>query len=496
MRIKNWKRKIAFALFLVMLITLCAVLPKKAIATETVRFTANSSKSELVRGEIVTYTVDMSQNVSGAGLDLEFSYDDSILELQEITRGDIFNDAAVSDLNDTIAGRIHAVIVNNSILANGSVFSVTFKVKDSAKGAVSAKISKVELINDDYEDVDHKIDNNTLSVNVIVLAESISLNKSNLTLEKGKTEKLIATVLPADSNEIVSWSSNNASVVSVDNDGVITAKEVGNAMITAQVGNHKAQCLVTVNTNIGEQEPSIEESNSSTEEQKPSTEESDSSTEEIDPSTEESDPSTEGQKPSTEESKPSTEESKPSKEEQKPSIEKSKSTAEDKKTYVEEKSSSMLKEESTTKEKTTEISSTDMLERAIVFDKTIFEMKVGTSDELKIICDSENILNKKDIVWSSSDSNVISVEDGKLMAKKAGTAIITATVGDESISCSIVVKEEEMMKNTIVSDSKMKKTGNKSKMMLFGGIMIGVIGILYILYFLVRKMNRKKRNER
>ena len=78
---------------------------------------------------------------------------------------------------------------------------------------------------------------------------SVALNKTELTLEVGDTATLTATVLPEDAeNKAVTWKSNNPAVVAVDNNGKVTAKTAGTAVITVTTddGNKTATCTVTV----------------------------------------------------------------------------------------------------------------------------------------------------------------------------------------------------------------------------------------------------------
>ena len=87
----------------------------------------------------------------------------------------------------------------------------------------------------------------TCEVDVTAAVTSVALNKTTLTLDKGKSETLKATVLPEDATDkTVTWSSSNASVASVDQNGKVTAKLGGNATITAKVGDKTATCAVTV----------------------------------------------------------------------------------------------------------------------------------------------------------------------------------------------------------------------------------------------------------
>ena len=74
---------------------------------------------------------------------------------------------------------------------------------------------------------------------------SVKLDKTSLTLTKGKTYTLKTTV--TGTNKTVSWSSSNSSVASVDKNGKVTAKAKGTATITAKVDGVSASCKVTVN---------------------------------------------------------------------------------------------------------------------------------------------------------------------------------------------------------------------------------------------------------
>ena len=65
----------------------------------------------------------------------------------------------------------------------------------------------------------------------------------------GKTLILTPTFNPTNAtNKIVTWSSSNESVATVDNAGKVTPKKVGSTIITvtSQDGNKKATCTVTV----------------------------------------------------------------------------------------------------------------------------------------------------------------------------------------------------------------------------------------------------------
>lgn len=90
--------------------------------------------------------------------------------------------------------------------------------------------------------------NVTVKAPTVVNVQSISLNKTNLTMEKGKSETLVATITPLNStNKVVKWTSSNMNVAVVGNDGKVTIVGEGTATITAKTedGGKTATCQVT-----------------------------------------------------------------------------------------------------------------------------------------------------------------------------------------------------------------------------------------------------------
>ena len=81
-----------------------------------------------------------------------------------------------------------------------------------------------------------------------VSAVSVSLNKNNLLMTVGDTEKLTATILPENVDDnTLEWYWSDAGVVNIDENGNVTAIKAGTADITVKTVNGKsAVCNVTV----------------------------------------------------------------------------------------------------------------------------------------------------------------------------------------------------------------------------------------------------------
>lgn len=81
---------------------------------------------------------------------------------------------------------------------------------------------------------------------IAIPATNIELDAFSKTMTVGDKAKLTATVKPADTTDKVTWKSNNDKIVSVDENGNITALAVGKTEVIATAGSVSAQCTITV----------------------------------------------------------------------------------------------------------------------------------------------------------------------------------------------------------------------------------------------------------
>lgn len=85
-----------------------------------------------------------------------------------------------------------------------------------------------------------------------IYVKSVSIDKSIVTMVEGNKVKLNAVVAPSSAtNKNVNWTSSNNSVVTVDGNGVVTAHNLGDAIVTATTkdGNKTAVSNITVKEN-------------------------------------------------------------------------------------------------------------------------------------------------------------------------------------------------------------------------------------------------------
>lgn len=83
----------------------------------------------------------------------------------------------------------------------------------------------------------------------VVFVDGVSINESNVEIKNSKQLQLEAKISPENAtNKNVRWKSSDINIASVDSNGLITAKEIGSATITATTidGGYMAECIVNI----------------------------------------------------------------------------------------------------------------------------------------------------------------------------------------------------------------------------------------------------------
>ncbi len=136
------------------------------------------------------------------------------------------DNAADKTVTWTSSNKNVATVSNGKITAKGAgTATITAKTSNGKKATCKVTVKNPKTVN----------------------PTSVKLSKTSVTLNKGKTTTLKATVNPSNAtNKKVTWKTSNSKVATVSN-GKITAKAAGTATITAQTANgKKATCKVTV----------------------------------------------------------------------------------------------------------------------------------------------------------------------------------------------------------------------------------------------------------
>ncbi|MBR2066765.1 MAG: Ig-like domain-containing protein, partial [Solobacterium sp.] len=256
-----------------------------------------------------------------------------------------------------------------------------------------------------------------------VAVSGLSLNKSTMTLTKGNSDKLIATVTPQNATDkTVTYTSSNPSIVTVDHEGNVVAKNAGNATITATTndGNKTATCAITVNN------PTISVTNVSLNKNATVLTEGDS--EQLSVTIEPANATNKNLTWSTSNANVA------------------KIDASGKITAISEGTAIITVKTQdgnhtatcnvTVKAKTIPVTS-------ISLNKTTSTLKEGSTEQLIATITPNNATNKG-ITYSSSNTSVATVDqNGLVTAKKSGTATITATTldGAKTASCKYTINQ-------------------------------------------------------
>lgn len=243
-------------------------------------------------------------------------------------------------------------------------------------------------------------------VTVSVNTESITLDKTTLSLSVGETAQLTATVKPDDATDkTVAWSSSDESVAKVDN-GKVTALKSGKATVTAECGGRTAECAITVTVPVSS--ITLDKTTLSLAVGETATL---AATVKPDDATDKTVAWS-------------------SSDESVASVDNGKVTAlKSGKATITAKSGG----------KTAECAVTVAVPvSSITLDKTALSLAIGETATLTATVKPDDATDKT-VVWSSSDESIAKVDNGKVMALKIGSAIVTATAASFSVSCNVTV---------------------------------------------------------
>lgn len=215
--------------------------------TLTVETVENAS-----RGDEVTVSVVASEAENIGAMTVRIGYDETALEYVSHQGNNLPNGDGANMVHNSTSNWIQYSVTSSmgawSSDDGMTLFTMTFKVLDSASGLSSLEINTSNLVVStyNYDTVVPTIVNG--GVNVIVPLTGIQLDSTDVSITNVETKQLAVITTPSDATDATSttWKSSNTSVATVDENGLITAVSNGTTTITAKVGSYTASCTVTV----------------------------------------------------------------------------------------------------------------------------------------------------------------------------------------------------------------------------------------------------------
>lgn len=380
-------------------------------------------------GDTVNVSFSVASTIEVLEAQLDFAYDNTKLEFVSIAD----NTGSATLVSSTKPSVAYLDMTGaTTTLSQGKVATATFRILDGATGTATVS---AELLYSDLDD-NYLAANASSTVTVKVAAESISLDKTTLSLDRGSKATLVATVTPANTTEEVVWSSSNTAVATVNNVGEVTAVGAGSATITAKVGNKSAKCTVNVlapitKVTLDKTEMTLVKGQT-------------------------------GELKVTYEPLVTTDVTTPVWNSLKPEV----ATVKDGIVTAVSAGTATITVKVGNITTACTVTVTDVPLEGIEINKDDFELPVGESETLSIIYNPENTTDAKDVTWVSSNSEVVKVENGKVTALKIGTATITARVGNHTDTVVITVPEVLIEGITLTAEKTKLEVGGTTQLTL------------------------------
>ena len=343
----------------------------------------------------------------------------------------------LTTLDDLQADRVEIVAAIADVKITASTIVKEIYVTDKGYGRIdlSGTIGKLQADNAITVKGSGRIDEKSGKVEVTedvkIGVTSVTLDKTDLTLDVNDTEKLTVTVNPNDAtNKTVTWKSDKPEIVEVDSNGNVTAKAAGTATITATVDGKSVSCKVTVNGQTTVPVASVE-LNQTTLELIAGKEATLTATVKPDDATNKTVTwSSNNETVATVDNN-------------------GKVTA---KAAGEATITAKVGDKQATCN--VKVTAADVAVESVTLNQSSLELVAGKEATLTATVKPDNATNRT-VAWESNATNVATVDNnGKVTAKAEGTAIITAKAGDKTATCTVTVTKADVKVTQITISGK------------------------------------------
>lgn len=246
------RKKIALLCAIIMMVT--TIMPSFTVAEgeKEAQFKIETSAGTLTYavGDTVSVIAKLTSSKDISTMTTVMLYDSTKLELDASSIK--ANSVLLGTLIDTtIDGRV-AITASDSTTENpmhidGEIFTVNFTVKEGAVGNTVIKLSADEMYDGTIDINPITYDEASATLTIVNPCTGIKLDRDTLTIARGETATLTATVEPAGTTDKVVWSSADNGIATVDSNGKVSGVKVGETTITAACGGKTATCKVIVN---------------------------------------------------------------------------------------------------------------------------------------------------------------------------------------------------------------------------------------------------------
>ncbi len=236
-------RKIALLLAMVMALS---VMPIAAFATEGIELEVSVSPKTVTANTAteIEYVVALPSDANINGITLSVKFDSDKLEWKSAE-----SFCALGAINQPELGLGRFSAVQFPSIETGNLFKIVFVPKEGVVGQTQISV-EVETCTEATETAEISATAPTQTIDIVNPATNITIDQgSAATVERDKTIQLTAKLEPENSTDTIEWSSNDSDIATVDEDGLVTGKKAGVAIITAKVKGSEtlsAACTVTV----------------------------------------------------------------------------------------------------------------------------------------------------------------------------------------------------------------------------------------------------------